>query len=152
MDKGKRREVGIVDESYPMNKRVFLGGTCADSKWRNEFEPMLKNIDYFNPVVSNWDDRARKREVFMRNNCDYLLYVLSRVYSVYSIAEVIDDSNKRPTKTICCVLNEKLDNSQWSLNSQEIKHLDQVGKMVERNGGKYFKSLEDVAEYLNNIK
>jgi len=32
-----------------------------------------------------------------------------------------------------------------------MKHLDAVGKLVERNGGKYFKNLDDVAKYLNNI-
>jgi len=32
-----------------MNK-VFLGGTCNESTWRDELIPMLE-IDYFNPVV-----------------------------------------------------------------------------------------------------
>ena len=36
-----------------------------------------------------------------------------------------------------------------SLNKQELKHLDQVSKLCERNRAKYFTSLEEVAEYLN---
>jgi len=32
-----------------------------------------------------------------------------------------------------------------------MKHLDAVGRLIERNGGLYFKSLDEVAEYLNNI-
>ena len=31
----------------------------------------------------------------------------------------------------------------------QMKSLDRVGRMVESNGGKYFKSLEEVASYLN---
>lgn len=83
------------------------------------------------------------------------------MYSTYSIAEVVDDSNKRPNKTICCVLDERVKlnfNNQisksneykWSLNKQELKHLNQVGELCERNGAKYFVSLEEVAEFLNN--
>ena len=33
-----------------MNNKVFLGGTCNNSTWRDELIPQLK-IDYFNPVV-----------------------------------------------------------------------------------------------------
>lgn len=140
-------------------KKVFLGGTCADSKWRDEFIPMLNEgkIKYFNPVAHNWNEDARKREIYEREHDDYVLYVLSRAYSTYSIAEVVDDSNKRPKNTICCVLNEDVIYKDLfktivkkSLNKQELKHLDQVGKLCERNGAKYFTSLEQVAEYLNN--
>ena len=132
-------------------KKVFLGGTCANSKWRDKFIPMLDKdkIDYFNPVVSNWNEEARQKEIYERKHDDFVLYVLSRAYSTYSIAEVVDDSNKRPNKTICCVLDEPTNVSQHSLNMQEFKHLNQVGKLCVRNGAKYFTSLEEVAEYLN---
>ena len=132
-------------------KKVFLGGTCANSKWRDKFIPMLDKdkIDYFNPVVSNWNEEARQKEIYEREHDDFVLYVLSRAYSTYSIAEVVDDSNKRPNKTICCVLDEPTNVSQHSLNRQEFKHLNQVGKLCERNGAKYFTSLEEVAEYIN---
>jgi hypothetical protein len=130
-------------------KKVFLGGTCANSKWRDKLIPML-NIDYFNPVVSNWNDEARRKEIYERENDDFVLYVLTRTWSTYSIAEVVDDSNKRPDKTICCIFNENLPNGKLAMSSQDLKHLDQVGKLIERNGAKYFKNLEEVAEYLNN--
>jgi len=31
----------------------------------------------------------------------------------------------------------------------ELKSLDAVGRMIEKNGGKYFTSLESVSVYLN---
>ena len=129
--------------------RVFLGGTCANSEWRKELIPML-NIDYYNPVVSNWTPECQDEEIRQRETCDYVLYTLTRVFSTYSIAEVIDDSNKRPEKTIICIINEKLKNGKLAMSSQDIKHLDAVGRLAERNGSLYFKSLDEVAKYLNN--
>ena len=32
----------------------------------------------------------------------------------------------------------------------QLKSLDKVGVMVEKNGGKYFRTLSEVAEFLNN--
>lgn len=132
-------------------KKVFLGGTCADSRWREELMPML-NIDYFNPVVKRWTPECQKEEIRQRETCDYVLYVLSRIKSAYSIAEAIDDSNKRPDKTIVCVLEEKRPDGKSLLNPREIKGLKAVSKMAERNGAVCFNNLKDVAEYLNKNK
>lgn len=128
--------------------KVFLGGTCANSKWRDELIPILK-INYFNPVVEDWTPECMEEEIKQRETCDFVLYTLTRTYSTYSIAEVVDDSNKRHEKTIVCIFNEKLDNGKMALTEQDMKHLDAVGKLVERNGVVYLKSLEDVAVYLN---
>jgi hypothetical protein len=129
--------------------KVFLGGTCANSKWRDKLIPLLK-IDYFNPVVKNWTPACQVEERRQREICDFVLYTITRVYSCYSIAEVVDDSHIRPDKTILCITNEMLPNGEWALTKQDLKHLDAVGKMVERNGGQYFRSLEEVAKYLNS--
>ena len=149
-------------------KKVFLGGTCNDSKWRDKLIPTL-DIDYFNPVVDDWTEECYQEELRQREICDYCLYVITpRMTGVYSIAEVIDDSNKRPNKTLFCVLISDIDytpNIRWneesnkfvigydetekSFDKGQMKSLDRVGQMVERNGGKYFKSLEEVASYLN---
>ncbi len=34
-------------------KKVFLGGTCNESTWRDRLIKLLK-INYFNPVVKDW--------------------------------------------------------------------------------------------------
>lgn len=146
-----------------MSKKVFLGGTCNESDWRDRLIPMLK-INYFNPVVDDWDEKAYQRELREREECDFCLYTITpRMTGVYSIAEVIDDSNKRPEKTIFCKLY--IDKSDYKIktengkvirrysqffNSGQIKSIDRVGEMVERNGGKVFDSLEQVASYLNS--
>jgi len=126
--------------------KVFLGGTCNDSKWREKLISKLE-IDYFNPVVDNWTEECQAEEIKQRGECDYCLYVITpKMTGVYSIAEVIDDSNKRPNKTIFCFLNQD-DDLIFAPN--QIKSLENIGKMVQRNGGIWLSNLESVAVNLN---
>ena len=144
-------------------KKVFLGGTCNESTWRDKLIKLLE-IDYFNPVVDDWTEECYREELRQREICDYCLYVITpRMTGVYSIAEVVDDSNKRPEKTIFCILEYDLSDYKMKIEGdkkvrryvetfkpEQLKSLDKVGVMVEKNGGKYFRSLSEVAEFLNN--
>ena len=126
--------------------KVFLGGTCNNSTWRDKLIPLLK-IDYFNPVVDDWTPECQDEEIRQRESCDYCLYTITpKMTGVYSIAEVVDDSNKRSEKTILCVLDE--DNGS-SFSETQIKSLKQVKEMVKNNGANVFDSLEDIASFLN---
>src|SRR5208283_1201452 len=122
--------------------KVFLGGTCNASTWRDELIPLLK-IDYFNPVVTDWTLECRAEEIRQRETCDYVLYTItSQMRGVYSIAEVVDDSNKRPDKTILCLLMAGFD-------AHQAKSLYALADMVARNGAVVIYSLEAAARYLN---
>lgn len=122
--------------------KVFLGGTCNGSTWREELIPKLK-CDYFNPVVEDWTPECQQRELKERESADACLYTItSEMKGVYSIAEVVDDSNKRSEKTVLCILPQGFDEAQF-------KSLCAVASMVQRNGGRVFHSLSEVAEYLN---
>jgi len=126
--------------------KVFLGGTCNNSTWRDKLIPLLK-IDYFNPVVDDWTPECQDEEIRQRELCDYCLYTITpKMTGVYSIAEVVDDSNKRPEKTILCVLDE---DDESSFSETQIKSLKQVKEMVKNNGANVFDSLEDIASFLN---
>lgn len=126
--------------------KVFLGGTCNESTWRDELIPLLK-IDYFNPVVDDWTPQCMEEELYQRKVCDFCLYVITpKMTGVYSIAEVVDDSNKRPSKTIFCFL--EYDDTYFT--EGQIKSLNSVARMVEGNGAKFCSSLEEVAAYLND--
>lgn len=128
-------------------KKVFLGGTVAFSTWRDEIIPKLE-IDYFNPVVEDWNEEAYQRELYEREHCDFCLYVLSpQMEGFYSIAEVIDDANDRPNKTILCILPE---DGGKSFNRFQLKSLNAVGKMVVANGARWYSSLDEVVTFLNN--
>lgn len=140
-----------------MSKRVFLGGTCNDSKWRDEVIPLLEKsgLDYFNPVVGedeDWDEAAQQREKEERRDCDFCLYgITPEMTGVYSIAEAVDDSNKRPQKVILCALREyndlSFDEGQWM-------SIEAVGELVTNNGGHFCTNLEAAVLFMyqsNNI-
>lgn len=132
--------------------KVFLGGTCSGSKWRADLIRMLdtKRIGYFDPVVSEWNAEAQAREIRERKTCEYVLYwITPEIKGVYSIAEVIDDSNKRPTGTLFGFDVISDIDPDLKLSIELVKSLAAVGKMVERNGGRWFKTLSEVSEYLN---
>ncbi len=127
-------------------KKVFLGGTCNESTWRKMLISRLK-IDYFNPVVEDWTPECMDEEIRQRKLCDYVLYVITPLMTgVYSIAEVVDDSNKQPEKTIFCY--QPIDDGEYFSNGQK-KSLKAVGDMVVGNGGKFLEGLNEVATYLN---
>ena len=126
--------------------KVFLGGTCNNSTWRDRLITML-DIEYFNPVVADWTPACQEEEIRQREICDICLYVITpRMHGVYSVAEVVDDSNKRPTKTVFVRLrsdgDEKFDKGQW-------RSLGAVTQMVEENGGVVFDDLKSAAIYMN---
>jgi len=131
--------------------RVFLGGTCADSKWRDEIGPMLdeNGLEYFNPVVKDWNESAQAQEVQERQNCDFVLYTITpKMEGVYSIAEVVEDSIKRPQKTIFVVLEKDGD---FLFSKDQKKSLNAVAKMVERNGGQSFTDLKSAVVRMSQV-
>ena len=131
-------------------KRVFLGGTCNESNWRNTLKPLLK-ISYFDPVVPYLNEEAYQRELKEREECDFCLYVITpKMTGVYSIAEVIDDSNKRPEKTIFAFMAK---DGHLEFDKDQIKSLSKVAVMVNANGGLAIENpvdhLQIVAELIN---
>ena len=105
-------------------KKVFLGGTENNSKWRKEIIPLLT-----------------------KDESDFWLYVLTPKFSsLYSIAEAVDDVNKFPDKIIFCFL---LTDKEKVFGKFQVKSLKAIGKMIVENGGKWFKNLYEIADYLN---
>lgn len=128
--------------------KVFLGGTCNESKWRESIMPLLDKvgIDYFNPVVEDWTPECQDEEIKQREICDFCLYTITpRMTGVYSIGEVVDDSNKRPEKTILCIIEK---DGEIESDKFQLKSLHSISKMVTINGGKSFNNIESVVDYL----
>jgi len=135
--------------------KVFLGGTCNGSDWREKILPLLQEqgIDYFNPVVDEWNKEARERELKARKTCDILLYCITpKMTGCYAIAEMVDDSNKQPEKTVFILLcDDHYDppvmhgerGKSMTFSPRQYVSLMAVGHMITSNGGRFFTSLED---------
>lgn len=139
---------GTMTKKGSRKMKVFLGGTCNESDWRNRIIPMLE-VGFFNPVVDDWTPDCMAEELRQREECDVCLYVITpKMTGVYSVAEVIDDSNKRPARTVFVRLrddgDEKFTDGQW-------RSLGAVAQMVERNGGTAFDSLKSAALHINAV-
>jgi len=125
---------------------VFLGGTVNGSKWREELIPKLK-IEYFNPIVGEWNEKAKRAEDDAKAKSDYLLFVLTpKLEGFYSIAEVVDASNKYPQKTIICVLDSD-DGNEWT--AHQSKSLKRIEDLVSSNGGMVLNGLDECADFFN---
>jgi Nucleoside 2-deoxyribosyltransferase like len=140
-------EISILEGELQMNKKVFLGGTCNGSRWREEIRPLL-TIDYYDPVVPGpWNEEAYQRELHERSTSDFVMYVITpKMMGFYSIAEVADDSNKRPERTLFCYL---MNDGENMFTSVQLKSLAATARMVKNNGGKVFETLADMATFLN---
>ena len=129
-----------------LTMKVILGGTINGSRWRDELISKLE-IDYFNPVVDEWNEKAQLNEITQKETSDFLLFVLTPMMEgFFSVAEVVDASNKAPDRTVFCVLDSDGGKS-WS--DFQVKSLGAVERMVKENGAHVFDSLDEVADFLN---
>lgn len=129
--------------------KVFLGGTANNSNWRDYVIPRLE-IDYFNPVTDNWDEKAIKKEQEERENCDFCLYVLTpKMQGVYAVAQAVDDSFKRTDKTLFCFL--ETDDGQ-TFSDVELQSLKLLKEKIASNGAKTFSNLDQAISFLNSSK
>lgn len=132
---------------------IFLGGTCNNSTWRFDLMPSLQelNIKYFDPVVDDWNDEAQENERKVKADPNTIeLYVITKeMQGVFSIAEVVDASNKRPNRTIFYFDHEGFDD-----NEPMQRSLEAVAVMVAKNGARtvdHFNSIPAVcAQVLNS--
>ena len=143
--------------------KIFLGGTCTNTTWRDELIPYLEkfNVEYFNPVVKNWTPECQEIEEDEKNHkCNIHLYVITKeMQGTYSIAEIINSAwqsvlyGTNVNFIVFAVLNE--DKGEWT--NQQIKSFDAIMKMVENIAPfnsicYYVKNMEELSEYLKIIR
>ncbi|WP_298065101.1 MULTISPECIES: nucleoside 2-deoxyribosyltransferase domain-containing protein [Bacteria] len=113
-----------------MKNKIFLGGTCAETTWRDELISKLNNLDYFNPVVDDWTPECQvieRRE--KENDCNIHFYCITKeMQGVFSIAEVVDSVHNRFKRTILHVIPEGFEKGQ-------IKSLQAVVDLINSRGG-----------------
>lgn len=137
--------------------KVFLGGTCGESTWR---ETLLTDgpvrFDYYNPVVPNWTPEVQQQELAERLDADYVLYVITpEQKGFYAIAELTEDAIKRPQQTVVVFLGApsvsednpgpglRFDKAQWA-------SIEMIEALLKRNRATVLESLDGAREYLNS--
>jgi hypothetical protein len=138
-------------ESYasPSNRsepRVFIGGTCGGSTWRNSLISTLENygIDYFNPATDDCTEESYQQEAYERSHDMVVVYVLSNdMEGIYTIGEIIDDCHECPNNLIVCNLWQ--DNRKQQFMNQNIARFQQ---MVEDHNVQTCTSIQDLADMI----
>lgn len=121
--------------------KIFLGGTCNNSTWRDKLIPLLEDIgmNYFNPIVGNLTYEDIIKENKEKEICDINLFIISPLMDgVYPIAEIVDLSNKSSYKVLFVIANEdiKEDGSIIKFDNAQYKSLSNTVKLVQNNGVK----------------
>lgn len=125
-------------------KTVYLAGT-KESKWRDDLIPMLKISHFIPDETMAYDQLSTKQD-----RCDFLLYVITPEgdISLMDMATLIQNSNRRPGKTIICWFKE-YDNVKF--DDECAIEIKQIVDIAINNGARFFFDLKQVAEYLNSF-
>ena len=128
---------------------IFLGGTCNNDPWREEFIQYwkkllnndrysdLKKIELFNPIVSDWNETAQKKEEEVKASAMMNLFVITpNMKGVFSIAEAIECSHNSDHMTVFAIYDKNK-----VLDVSEMKSFDATGNLIKKNGGKYITAI-----------
>ncbi len=137
--------------------RIFLGGTCAETTWRDELIEGLKRYEceWFNPVVKDWTPECQAIEEEEKNKkCNVHLYVITpEMQGVYSIAEIVNSCwqaqmyGTTVNRVILCVMG------LWT--AQQIKSFKATMTLCkniapERFYGDFTGNVVDILDLMNN--
>ena len=125
-------------------KKVFLGGTCNESTWRNELIPLLeeKGIEYYNPVVEDWTPECQQEEYRQKEICDVHLYLITKkMKGVFSIAEAVASCQDAGKLTLFVFAN-----FDGEFDEGERRSLDAVGNLIVKLGGAYHTGINTIEE------
>jgi len=124
---------------------VYLGGTNNDSQWRKEIIPLLK-VNYFDPT----DVDQNKKEQEQIEASDYYLFVITPkmkgFFKIYPIEELLESCNKRPEKTLFCLLRQE---DKTTYTEEQVVALEKMLRTLKDYPVERFNSLADVARWLN---
>jgi len=110
--------------------KIFLGGTCNESTWRDELIPLLDQagLKYFNPVVEDWTPECQENERQQKKICNIHLYVITKAMTgVFSIAEAVDSAWQ---DGITCIFQVYPD----GFSKGQLKSLNAVAGLIDKKG------------------
>lgn len=131
--------------------KVFLGGTCNESTWRDELINILpKHINYFNPVVEDWTSSCQKEEEKQKYElCDVHLYVITpKMTGVFSIAELVESAMTKNKDAVFCYLKSDDDKE---FDNHQLKSLKATAALVEKYGAYVCHNIDEVVSCLEEL-
>ena len=119
--------------------KVFLGGTCGTSSWRESF--CDGSIDVFDPVVPDWTPECQLEEDKQKDICTFHLYGLTKEQSgCYTFFEIADSIRKH--KHVVLLVLDILQNDKMKSTVEKII------KDLEKDSVPIFYDIESCKLYL----
>lgn len=136
------------------NDVIFLGGTCNDSNWREEFTKYWRVLnkgsetELFDPVIKDrdWTPEDAEKENIVKDTAKLNLFVITpEMTGVYSIAEAVDCSHNGKVFLAIYDKNNTFDMSRWNFDS--------VGNIIKKNKGFYkkYNGLDSMEELVKDV-
>lgn len=135
---------------------LFLGGTCANNKWRKPFidklvEAGVDAADVFDPVVDDWNEDAQRKEELAKAHANLMLFYLAspkqegNPLSSYSMVEATMSLYDRPLTTVVI-----FDNS--GIEGQYLKAFKQTKNVLSARFPKanIFDNLDEAVTWLSD--
>ena len=128
--------------------KVYLGGVLPVSPKVKESIISDLKVEYYDPSDAVNGFKAHKKNQTEKQQCDFYLHVITpQMKGFQEVVNVVHDSNKKTKKTIYCFLPE---DTGKKFNPHQIKSLKAIGKMVRKNGAKWFETLDEAINFINN--
>lgn len=133
---------------------IFLGGTTKidendpSSNWR---ETLCKNltVDYFNPVVKEWTDKAKYVEDNAKRLAAYHVYVITPYFKGgYGFCELTKEAIESPKTTFVLFLD--CDKKQF--DKDQVKSNNAILDLLKPYGVRSANSLSELCNMLNSLK
>lgn len=140
-------------------QRVFLGGTCNGSLWRDVFikevnkdDVLRERLSLFNPVVEDWTPECQANEEREKREADILFFgITTEQTGFYSIAEFADAVHTFPEKKIVVVFM----NHDGDFTPAQEKSNAAIINLLARNknfcGSTGYETMAEVAETMHMV-
>ncbi len=115
--------------------KFFIGNSEKDRNWQPVFAEHMASYSF--EELTGPDAKAQ---------CDFILYIIDPgMQGISTIIQAVNDSNLHAAKTLFCTL---IDAANGEFSAHQKKSLNATGKMIVRNGGQWFTSLDDLVAFV----
>lgn len=139
------------DELLNLENVIYLESPdYENSDVLKDFLSMLDNdLDYIisNKATDVYSDEF-KEDIRNMNKSKYLIYFVSpSSNNIRAICQAVQSSHKHPGRVILCTVKE---DRGMTFEDKELYEYYSVGQTIVVNGSKFFMTLEDLANFINN--
>lgn len=132
-----------LNSALNIARRVFIAGRGDYGNWRSDIKRLLGE------AVDTIESAGRgminaQRDAFEKEHADSIVFVITpSALSTFDLANAVNESNKRPEKTIVCFLSA---GSEWMHDPRRYAELAEIRAILEANGATCVNSLTEIAE------